>query len=53
MAANGACPRLRSEICIPQCDSMTSSPSPVDTVTARFFVISFLIILCMFIYACM
>ena len=31
MAANGASPRLRSEVCIPQRDGMTSSPSPVDT----------------------
>jgi len=31
MAANGASPRLRSEIHIPQRDGMTSSPSPVDT----------------------
>ena len=31
MAANGASPRLRSEVCIPLRDGMTSSPSPVDT----------------------
>jgi len=31
MAVNGANSQLRSEICIPQCDGMTSSPSPGDT----------------------
>jgi len=31
MAANGASPRVRSEVRIPQRDGMTSSPSPVDT----------------------
>jgi len=31
MAANGASPRVRIEVCIPQRDDMTSSPSPVDT----------------------
>jgi len=30
MATNGASPRLRSEVRIPQRDGMTSSPSPVD-----------------------
>ena len=31
MAANGASPRLRSEVRIPQRDGKTSSPSLVDT----------------------
>jgi len=31
MAANGASPRLRSEVRIPQCNGMTSSPSHVGT----------------------
>jgi len=31
MAANGASPRVRSEVRIPQHDGMTSSPSLVDT----------------------
>jgi len=31
MAVNGASPRLRSEVRIPQRDGMASSPSPVDT----------------------
>jgi len=31
MVANGASPRVRSEVRIPQRDGMTSSPSPVDT----------------------
>jgi len=31
MDANGASPRVRSEVCIPQRDCMASSPSPVNT----------------------